>query len=113
MYPLCQRMMPTGSRCQSPAVKNTRFCYFHGRRIRKRAPAIPLVSPNDHASIQHNLYLILLALQEGRISPGVADSMNRVCRAASANIEAAVRPGRKSVDAEPRTAKPASPPHRI
>lgn len=96
MYTLCHHITTTGKRCQSPALTNTRFCYYHGRRVRPAASSFPFVFPGDHDAIQHNLALIPLALQEGRISPSVATAIVRACRAASANLKASSRLRRKS-----------------
>ncbi len=34
MFVLCSHTMPSGKQCQSPAMRGTRFCYFHRRRWR-------------------------------------------------------------------------------
>jgi hypothetical protein len=116
MLPLCQHMMPNGKRCQSSALNGTRFCDYHGRRIRPDASSIPFVFPQDLASVQHNLHVILMALQEGSISPSTAHSLIRVCRAASANLRAAARDKRKHrkcIDGEFRIRQTALPEHPI
>jgi len=116
MHPLCQHTMPTGKRCQSPALTNARFCYYHSRRVSPATSSFPFAFPGDYDAIQHNLSLIPLALQEGRISPSVADAMIRACRAASANLKASSRLRRKSrkcVDGEFRIRRTALPKHPI
>lgn len=57
MYAQCCHIMPTGRKCQSPALRNNFFCYFHLRlhTIRDAPPrkdgAIRLPVPEDSSSV--------------------------------------------------------------
>ncbi len=66
--------MPSGLTCQSPAIRGTAFCYFHGRRIPPQAKSpstehrveIPIAF--DQNGILHALHSVLQGLADGRIS---------------------------------------------
>jgi len=76
MYLKCRHMLPTGTRCQSPALTNQPYCYFH-RRLRlhtddgTRATKEPLKLPSieDTRGIQIALAQVLSALGSSRIDP--------------------------------------------
>ena len=41
----CRHIMPTGRRCQSPAMRGSAFCYFHGRPQRRAPARRPIENP--------------------------------------------------------------------
>jgi hypothetical protein len=71
---LCRHIMPSGLHCQSPAMRGSAFCYFHGRAPRPTRPArtqesnleIPLL--NSRREIVGALNRIMQALAANRIS---------------------------------------------
>lgn len=70
----CRHIMPSGLHCQSPAMRGSAFCYFHGRAPRPARPArIPesnLEMPSIHSpgAIIGALDQIIQALAANRIS---------------------------------------------
>lgn len=76
----CRHVMPSGLRCQSPAMRGSDFCYFHGRALRpaKSAPRearIGVPSSLDSAGIQKALNATLQALGSGLISSRRASAL--------------------------------------
>jgi hypothetical protein len=67
--------MPSGLSCQSPAIRGTAFCYFHGRRIPPQAKSlstehrVEIPTTLDRNGIPHALHSVLQGLAEGRVSP--------------------------------------------
>lgn len=67
--------MPNGLSCQSPAMRGSAFCYFHGRRIapqRKQSTAVTRIeipSNLDRNGVAHTLHQVLNGLGNGSISP--------------------------------------------
>ena len=90
MYPVCTLIKSDGIRCGSPALTGMRFCFQHiGGRLPKPGTQIePLefVYPDSHAAIQHNLFLVVQALNEGKIDNRTANTYNRLFRACEANL---------------------------
>ena len=98
MYPVCTLIKSDGTRCGSPAVTGTNFCFHHigGRlpkpktEIRTETPldSTPLkfVYPDSYAAIQHNLFLVVEALDEGKIDNRTANTYNRLFRACELNL---------------------------
>lgn len=74
MFTNCGHIMPTGRRCQSPAMRGSAFCYFHGRRIppqRKGRPAeqrVQMPATLNRDGITHALQNVLQGLADGRVS---------------------------------------------
>jgi hypothetical protein len=73
MFQTCHHVMPSGLRCQSPAMRDTAFCYFHARRASppKRSPAearIELPATLDRAGIPQALRQVMNALANNQIS---------------------------------------------
>ena len=66
--------MPSGLSCQSPAIRGTAFCYFHGRRIPPQAKSpstehrVEIPTTLDRNGIPHALHSVLQGLADGRIS---------------------------------------------
>lgn len=75
MYATCHHVMPSGLCCQSPAIRGSAFCYFHGRRIppRVKSPSpedrIEIPSTLNRSEIPHALQNVVQGLADGRISP--------------------------------------------
>jgi len=74
MYATCRHVMPSGLSCQSPAIRGSAFCYFHGRRIPSQAKSpstehrVELPTTLDQNGIPHALHSVLQGLADGRIS---------------------------------------------
>ena len=96
--PSCQHVKANGSRCQSPALRNENFCFFH-RHTRERArrqflaqrSGLKLQFPvlEDPESIQIAIGDVLNALVSGRIDHKSAGLMLYGLQLAAANIRRA------------------------
>jgi hypothetical protein len=66
MYHECRHIMPSGKKCQSPALQNQAYCYYHNHLRRcSRPPAednLTLPSIEDNRGIQIALTQVLNAL---------------------------------------------------
>lgn len=66
--------MPSGLRCQSPALRGSAFCYHHGRRIQPRAKGqstehrVEMPASLDRNGISNALNSVVQALAGGCIS---------------------------------------------
>ncbi|HTW82289.1 MAG TPA: hypothetical protein VME23_22270 [Terracidiphilus sp.] len=75
MIKTCHYVMPSGLRCQAPAMRGCAFCYHHSRSAapsRKSIPAesrIELPARLDSDGITQTLHQVLNALGSCRISP--------------------------------------------
>ncbi len=83
MYNECRHIFTSGKKCQSPALKDQSFCYFHSntrkRPARKDEAYEPYIAPQDTAhnlppledadAIQLALSDVVLALAANRIDP--------------------------------------------
>jgi len=70
----CRYIKTNGLKCQSPAMRDSQFCYFHGRRriyVSSRPAStnqkLKLPPLNDSASIRAALGKVIRALAAGRI----------------------------------------------
>lgn len=74
MYATCRHVMPSGLSCQSPALRGSAFCYFHGRRIPRQAKSlstehrVEMPTTLDQNGIPHALHSVLQGLADGRLS---------------------------------------------
>ena len=71
MYNECRHIMPSGLHCQSPAMRGSSFCYFHGRPQRPAHPREACIEMPDQLDSKGTLAIIhrtLQALAAGRIS---------------------------------------------
>ena len=73
MFQTCHHVMPSGLRCQSPAMRGTAFCYFHARRASppRSSPAetrIELPAILDRKGIAQALREVMNALANNQIS---------------------------------------------
>jgi hypothetical protein len=83
MYNECRHIFTSGKKCQSPALKDQSFCYFHSNTRKRPAPKDeayePYIAPQDTAhnlppledadAIQLALSDVVLALAANRIDP--------------------------------------------
>jgi len=79
MYLECRHILPTGTRCKSPALRGQVYCFFHDKLNRHvkdgtRATQEPLLLPSleDHRGIQIALGQVLSALGSGRLDARLA-----------------------------------------
>lgn len=74
-YPLCRHIMPSGARCQSPALRGQPLCYFHARQRRigsqNRSRSLSVLLPviEDFSSIQLATNELLAAFADSRVDP--------------------------------------------
>jgi len=74
MYATCRHIMLSGLSCQSPAIRGSAFCYFHGRRIPPQAKSlsaehrVEIPTTLDQNGIPHALHSVLQGLADGRVS---------------------------------------------
>src|SRR5271154_990666 len=114
MYNECRHIFTSGKKCQSPALHDQNFCYFHGntrkRPARKDEAYEPYIAPQDTAhhltpledadAIQLAISDVVLALAANRIDPRRArillyglqvasqNHRNRIAQAAKEEIPA-------------------------
>lgn len=74
MYNLCRHMMPSGARCQSPALRGAIYCYFHNNlhahgnpSAASRTEILQLINIEDTRGIQLALTQILHCLGDTRL----------------------------------------------
>jgi len=95
MYPVCTLIKSDGTRCGSPALTGTNFCFQHiGGKIptakstpQTRSTPLNFIYPSSHEAIQHNLFLVMQALSEGKIDNATAITYNRLLRSAQLNLQ--------------------------
>ncbi|MFP5275558.1 MAG: hypothetical protein ACLGPM_00465 [Acidobacteriota bacterium] len=80
----CRHLMPTGRNCNSPAMRGSPYCYFHGpQKASRRASPKPKSAEHeiefeplaDEGSVACMANRIVHALAENRISTGRAAVM--------------------------------------
>ena len=106
--PLCQQWMDNTTRCGSPAMRGTQYCYSHrllqARSARKNAErtrqrwfeSVPL---QDAAAVQRALRQVITRLLSGTIGHKQAGQILYRLQTASANLRAA-EPGARKVEDE-------------
>ena len=107
--PLCQHWMDNATRCGSPAMRGTRYCYSHqlaqARSARKNAErarhrwfeSAPL---QDAASVQRALAQVMARLLSGNIGPKRAGQILYALQTASVNLSTAGLGPRKENDGQ-------------
>ena len=80
MYKTCHHVMPSGLRCQAPAMRGYAFCYHHARRVvvRKSAPAaarFEIPARLDNQGILRGISQVLGALGRNEIAPRRASAL--------------------------------------
>ena len=94
MYQECRFIKSNGLKCQSPAMRGSQFCYFHGRtriyvpRPRSREP-LQLPPLQNQASIHAALDLIFQALASGNLDTKRAGSLFYALQMAQQTVYAA------------------------
>ena len=85
--PRCSHIKQDGVRCQSPALKGKRLCYFHGRLHypRPRRTVLPLLEDVD--SVQATLLSVQRALLEGTVDHDTARLLLYALDIASNNLK--------------------------
>jgi len=95
MFQTCHHVMPSGRRCESPALRGYAFCYYHARRapVHKGSPdeiRIELPATLDRDGIAQTLHQLLNALANNRISARRASILLCGLQMASSNPENSV-----------------------
>jgi hypothetical protein len=100
MYNECRHIFTSGKKCQSPALTDENFCYFHNNRRKRPSPKDqpyePYIAPqdtahqltplDDDAAIQLALSDVVLALAANRIDSRRARILIYGLQVASQNI---------------------------
>ena len=93
--PLCQHWMDSATRCGSPAMRGTRYCYSHhraqARGARKNAERarqrwFESAPPEDAASVQRALMQVMTRLLSGEIDPKQAGQILYKLQTATLNL---------------------------
>ena len=111
MYRTCRHIKPNGLRCESPALKETYFCYFHsklhslGAEPHDKYGPMRLPTPEGPAAIQLSIAKITDALINGRIDPKRAGQLLYAMQIASQNLESH-RPSQLDQQVESLTTTP-------
>ncbi len=88
--PLCHHIKVNGMRCQTPALRGERFCYFHHRTIGRGARQAVLQSPlpllEDANAVQVAIHRIILAILDGSLQPKQANAILYALQTASLNL---------------------------
>ena len=88
----CRFIKTNGLKCQSPAMRGSQFCYFHGRtricaaRPRSNEKALKLPPLVDSASISVALNEIMQALASGTIDTKRAGNLLYALQMAQQNL---------------------------
>jgi hypothetical protein len=99
MIDLCRYILQGGKQCEQAAIKGEYYCRHH-QFVRKavaeatpqadpyaaRKP-LPFVFPEDRAAVQINYFLVLQAINDGRLDQKTANLMIRLLRACDANLK--------------------------
>lgn len=94
MYRICRHIKPNGLRCESPALKEACFCFFHmklhnvGAEVHDKYGNMRLPSPESPAAIQLSIAKINDALINGRIDPKRAGQLLYSMQIASQHLGA-------------------------
>jgi hypothetical protein len=93
MYQLCRHIMPNGTRCHSPALRGTHYCYFHTRLHHIAAEKSndgdePIKIPvlEDRSAIQIALAQVLNGLASSKLDPRRAGLFLYGLQIASQNV---------------------------
>jgi hypothetical protein len=98
MYRKCRHIMPSGLRCESPALTQAYFCYFHskihsiGAEPNAKYGPMLLPSPEGPAGIQLSIAKITDALINNRIDAKKAGLLLYAMQIASQHINS-ISPG--------------------
>ena len=95
MYQECRFIKSNGLKCQSPAMRGSQFCYFHGRtriyvpRPRSREKALELPPLQNQASIHAALNQVLQAIASGDLDSKRAGNLLYALQMAQQTVYAA------------------------
>ena len=94
MYQLCRHIMPNGTRCHSPALLGTPYCYFHTRlhcfaaeKSHGGEEPIKISVLEDRSAIQIALAQVLNGLASSKLDPRRAGLFLYGLQIASQNVE--------------------------
>jgi hypothetical protein len=95
MFRVCAHIKKDGIRCGSPALKGGNFCFQHiGGSIREltrarstyAGPRLDFLYPGTRQAIQHNLFVVAQALNDGRLDLSMANTYNRIFATCERNL---------------------------
>ena len=97
MIALCKYILQGGNQCGQAALKDGHYCRHHQfvtKAIAEGTPQgngsrtpLPFVFPEDRAAVQINYFLLLQAINDGRVDAKTAGLMLRVLKACDANLK--------------------------
>jgi hypothetical protein len=111
-YDLCRHIKTNGVQCQSPALAESQWCYFHSRLHQSHQPYrytpqtrgylipgqhIELCILEDRASVQSALSIVINALATGRLEPRRATALLYGLQLAGSNAARISDPIRRNV----------------
>jgi hypothetical protein len=100
-YPLCRHILTNGTQCESPALNQEQWCFFHSRlhQRHQRFRPIPVVTDSilraqpvhlnaleDRESIQVALSVVINALASGQMETRQATGLLYGLQIASSNV---------------------------
>jgi hypothetical protein len=110
----CRHIMPTGATCQSPAMRESAYCYFHARlhqnSRRRNASRKPIQVPDltSEKAIQASLTTVVNGLMNGEIEPRRAGRFLLGLQIATKSIQRARSAGSRAPRRETRPEAPNS-----
>jgi hypothetical protein len=94
-YQECRFIKTNGLKCQSPAMRGSQFCYYHGRtriyvaRPRTRSKPLELPPLQDQAAIHAALEQVFQALASGDLDSKRAANLLHALQLAQHTVHAA------------------------
>ena len=100
MVPLCKYILDGDQPCEQAAIKGGHYCRHH-QVVRKSVaaaeaeselshPSLPFVFPSNYACQLHNYFLVVEALNDGRVDLKTANMMHRLQKSCDASLKQAV-----------------------
>ena len=114
MYRTCRHTMPTGRACQSPAMRDSAFCYFHSRRPQypyRRTPTkkeFKFSALDNDKSISNSISDVLNSLLASRIDARKAGRLLYGLQIAATTLD---RASKRAGPAPSESAFPPDSPH--
>jgi hypothetical protein len=84
--PRCQHVKTNGLRCQSPALKRRKHCYYHDRQRQQPNDLLNLPDLEDANAIQVAIGRVLRATLAGQLEPKLAGLALYALQTAAANL---------------------------